>query len=662
MNDRSLDTVLKEQQLDAVGGINLLGTGMGQRSWAAAPTDENHVLDPLIDKVERVIDGTKYVIGRHVLLTEIPDNFESTFSFESTAEYNHKSTVQANAKGSYGAFSGGFSTTFSRETSILETHYAAIHNEFRQLWSVKLEVEEHNFSAGFKKALGELPKLEKALANVEQFVPFFRTYGTDVVTQVIVGGNATFSMLIDKSSVTSKSDLEATVNASYGTFVTSASTSISDEQKNTARKLSTKIRSSGGTESIHFDASNPASCNADYEKWRKSLSKAPRVVDISLKPIQDCLPQSHYATQHDAIEEARKWYMGFEATITANWQGSTISVSEMSASPKQTAQNTGGAPALHIMIVGKNRIERSRAMLYAPERGADAAAFTAFWKSATEMLAAVTDRHEMVLLATERWPRDARYFPSSDLQAQLLRHGASRTTLSRWDKLVRNMQPCSIAGMTYVLAGRGMSSEDTTDFVVAGFGTPNQPNIRPTIDVTARIVAESKSSSRVLLTKVIEETNTKLQTISNVDGDRLALAASDSNDKTLIEMVKAGHRTTDGDTYLGQYWYFLRLPRYEKLQNTHILINFETGACLQGFNNESRCMLFPYGDDGRFQQDDVLWDVRGNPEQTHFEHVHYHNQHKDLVQIGNMASVRPWMEPFMLWSIKRFDRFRWQPK
>ncbi|MGG1949555.1 hypothetical protein AB1286_32995, partial [Trinickia sp. NRRL B-1857] len=99
---------------------------------------------------------------------------QSTFSFESTAEFNHKSTVQANAKGSYGAFSGGFSTTFSRDTSILNTHYAAICNEFKQLWSVKLEVEERNFSAGFKTALGELPKLSDDLANVEQYVPFFK--------------------------------------------------------------------------------------------------------------------------------------------------------------------------------------------------------------------------------------------------------------------------------------------------------------------------------------------------------------------------------------------------------------------------------------------------------------------------------------------------------
>ncbi|MGG1949554.1 hypothetical protein AB1286_32990 [Trinickia sp. NRRL B-1857] len=63
MNDRALAALANEQQLDAVGGINLLGTGLGQRSWATAPTDENHVLDPLIDEVEKVIDGTTYRNG-----------------------------------------------------------------------------------------------------------------------------------------------------------------------------------------------------------------------------------------------------------------------------------------------------------------------------------------------------------------------------------------------------------------------------------------------------------------------------------------------------------------------------------------------------------------------------------------------------------------------
>lgn len=659
MNDRTNVALLQGQPLDPVGGITLLGSGLGQRSWAASPSEENHVLNPMIAPVEKVIDGTTYKMGSNVLFTESRAYAESTSTFESAEEYDHKSTVQANAKGSYGLFSGGFSTTFSKDTSSLTSHYAAVHNWSEQLWSLRVEINEENLDEKFKKALIKLPTLTDNLSNVQEFVDFFKTYGTDVVTKVTLGGNLTYSIMVEKDSTTSKTDVAATVSAGYGTFVANASTSITDEQKKMAKSLSARIKASGGIPKFNFDPNDATNVNAAFQSWRKSLSKAPRVMDVELKPIHDCVPQAGYEAQHNAIQLAREWYMGGSAIIRADWKSSSVSLPDDKPGDPSLQPGTGSAPALHIVVVGKNRKRRVNEFIDAPARDADAAAFAAFWQRAAEKLAAVTDRHEMVLLATERWPRDSRYYPSTKMLEQLIVHGASQRTLDRWDKLVRNMRPCGVAGMTYVLAGRGMESAQT-DFVVAGFGTPNEPNIRPTIEVSVRFVADSKTKSVVLIKSWSEETNTRLQTIRNVDGDKLALAASTTKDKQYVEMVKAGHRTTDGDLYLGQYWYFLRLPRHPNIQNSHILINYETGACLQGFDkDETECMLFPYGDDGHFQQDDVLWDVRGTPEQTHFELVHWNAHHKDLTQIGSKAAVRPWMQAFMLWSLKRFEKFHW---
>ncbi|MBN3817124.1 hypothetical protein G3N57_11125 [Paraburkholderia sp. Se-20369] len=659
MNDRTNDASLsKPEVLDVVGGINMLGCGLNAVNWASRVVALNRVLDATRDAQTKTIDGASYTMGANVEFTRDTSSTTEIHTFESSAEYHHKSSLKANAKGSYGMFSGGFDTTFARQVSVLNEHYAAVYSQSERLWTLQVKNVETNLHEEFVGRVKSLPKLAQDLGNIDTFVQFFKDFGTDVVTEVTVGGNLTYSILVDKSSVTKKDDLSASVSIGYGAFVAKADTSISEETKNQAKTQHAVLRTSGGEGGIGFDRAQPSNCHADFLNWRKSLPKAPRVVDMVLRPINEFVPQQ-YAEQRKALLQAREWYLENEATILADWQESYIAVRNTSTQtdgPRLRAAQ-GGGPALHVVVVGKDRKVRVDEKLDAPRRDAGTDAFDAFWQRATQLLAGVTDRHEMVLLATERWPRDARYYPSSKMHAQLLAHGASMQTLERWRKLVQDMQPCGIAGLTYVLAGRGLLPE-VTDFVVAGFGTPHQSNLRPTVRVSARFIAESAEKTHILITSHREETNTKLHTIANVDGDKLALA-SGTKDKTRVEMVKPGQKTPDGDTYLGQYWYLLRWERpYPEIKHSHILINFETGACLQGMAaDRSDCRLFPFGDDDRQQQDDVIWDVRGD-QPKHFLLVHHHGQHLDLTQVGASAAVRHWMEPYMLWSLQAFDNLQ----
>ncbi|KWO19414.1 MAC/perforin domain-containing protein [Burkholderia stagnalis] len=660
MNDRIKDAALaKPEARDVVGGINMLGCGLNALNWASSVVELNHVLDAKADEQTKTIDGIGYTIGARVEFTRDTTSTTEIHTFESSAEYHHKSSLKANAKGSYGMFSGGFDTTFSRQVSVLNEHYAAVYSQSERLWTLQVKNIESNLHRDFVSRVEALPKLAEDFGNIDKFVQFFKDFGTDVVTAVTVGGHLTYSILVDKSSVTKKDDLSASVSLGYGAFVANAPTSISEEAKHQAKSQHAILKTSGGDVGIRFDYTQPSNCHAEFQNWRKNLSKAPRVVDVVLRPINEFVPQ-RCEEQAKALLRAREWYLENEATILADWEESYISVrntSTQAAGPRLRASQ-GGTPALHVVIVGKDRKVRVDEKLDAPRRDAGSDAFDAFWQRAASLLAGVTDRHEMVLLATERWPRDSRYYPSSKMHAQLLAHGASMQTLERWRKLVQDMQPCGIAGMTYVLAGRGLLPE-VTDFVVAGFGTPHQNNIRPTVRVSARFIAESAEKTHMLITNHREETNTKLHTIANVDGDKLALA-SGTQDKTRIEMVKAGRQTTDGDTYLGQYWYLLRWSRpYPEITNSHILINFETGACLQGMAaDHSDCRLFPFGDDDRQQQDDVIWDVRSNPA-THFLLVHHFNQNLDLTQVGTSAAIRHWRENFMVWTLRELDNFRW---
>ncbi|WP_196484952.1 MAC/perforin domain-containing protein [Burkholderia stagnalis] len=537
MNDRIKDAALaKPEARDVVGGINMLGCGLNALNWASSVVELNHVLDAKADEQTKTIDGIGYTIGARVEFTRDTTSTTEIHTFESSAEYHHKSSLKANAKGSYGMFSGGFDTTFSRQVSVLNEHYAAVYSQSERLWTLQVKNIESNLHRDFVSRVEALPKLAEDFGNIDKFVQFFKDFGTDVVTAVTVGGHLTYSILVDKSSVTKKDDLSASVSLGYGAFVANASTSISEEAKHQAKSQHAILKTSGGDVGIRFDYTQPSNCHAEFQNWRKNLSKAPRVVDVVLRPINEFVPQ-RCEEQAKALLRAREWYLENEATILADWEESYISVrntSTQAAGPRLRASQ-GGTPALHVVIVGKDRKVRVDEKLDAPRRDAGSDAFDAFWQRAASLLAGVTDRHEMVLLATERWPRDSRYYPSSKMHAQLLAHGASMQTLERWRKLVQDMQPCGIAGMTYVLAGRGLLPE-VTDFVVAGFGTPHQNNIRPTVRVSARFIAESAEKTHMLITNHREETNTKLHTIANVDGDKLALA-SGTQDKTRIEMV-----------------------------------------------------------------------------------------------------------------------------
>ena len=80
MNDRANDVVTtketKEDQLDAVGGIDMLGCGINKLCWPGEVQALNRVLDTKHNEQTKVIDGKTYRIGEHVELTHKP--FAST--------------------------------------------------------------------------------------------------------------------------------------------------------------------------------------------------------------------------------------------------------------------------------------------------------------------------------------------------------------------------------------------------------------------------------------------------------------------------------------------------------------------------------------------------------------------------------------------------------
>ncbi|GAB2873046.1 hypothetical protein GCM10027093_05710 [Paraburkholderia jirisanensis] len=659
MNDRAPAASQTSPGLNVLDGIHVLGCGLRQLDWTRAGITSNHVLDATSKPRSMKIDATDYEVGENVEFSNATQTYTQTHTFQSSAEYHAKSSLKANASGSYGAFSAGFEGTFDQSVDILNEKFAAVYSYAEQLWMLEIKNVEKNLCEEFVADVKRLPELQDDYGNIGEFVDFFTKYGADVVTRVAMGGSLTYSIVVEKNSTHTTTDLSATVKASYGTFVSgSASTSISEEQKKEAQKQNVTIKTAGGKASFSFNLSQPRNCNAEFEQWRASLPKAPRVVDIVLKPIYEFVP-SGLEKQKEALKKARKWYQQYEVTIEADWQTSYIALTDgasRKAADHGAQLHAHGKPALHIVIVANDRHKRVDTWLHAPGRNEGADAFAAFWRQATQMLADANAQQDVVLLATERWPRDARYYPSQAMYDQLCTHGADTLTLKRWKKLVSHMQPCRIAGLTYVLAGKRLTSQPT-DFVVAGFGTPDQDNICPSISVSARFVVTEKET-RTLVTRWTEETNTTLHIIKNNDGAGLAIA-SDRSDKTRIEMVDANPKKDGEEAYLGQFWYLLPWSTpYGEIKHPHILINFETGACLQGDYRKGECRLFEFGDEPRKQQDDVIWDVRDSVP-THFLLVHYHGDSLNLIQSDKSASVARWRENYMIWSLRTFRNFNW---
>jgi hypothetical protein len=672
MNDRANDALTtketKDGKLDAAGGVDMLGCGINKLCWPGEVQALNRVLDTKRNEQTKVIDGTPYLIGERVELTHKPISWTLIETFESIAEYDKKSSVQLNAKGKYGAFSAGFQSTFNQQESTLDEHYAGTRHDIQQLWKLEIKNLEGNLHGDFLTAVKALPAFKDDLSTLDDFIDFFQRFGTDVVREVTVGGSIAYSVMLEKSVSTKKTDLDVAISVGYGAFVADASTHISEEQKNQAKKQKVCIKTSGGpaNHAVKFNPNDPKNCHAAVENWRLNLSQAPLVIDMQLAPINEFVPRQ-YKEKQEAIKQAREWCLGNEATIEATWQDSIISIKKASKSDStqqsdkrqtQAGSKVGGAPGLHIAIVAVNRKVRGEETLLAPSKNADDGAFAAFWQRVAEKLAGVrNDGHEMVLLATERWPRDPRYYPPVGVRQLLLEHGASHETLQRWNKLVRHMQPCDIAGLTYVLGGRALNGR-SSDFVVAGFGA-SPATLNPTINVTSRLISKDASATGMLVTEASAETHTKLHRIRNLDGEKAALAAG-TQLKTTIEMVKAGEKAIDGGPYLGQYWYFLRYPRYNETPNAHILINYETGACLQSFvKTDANCQLQAFGDHGQQRQDDILWDIRGRPSEANFLVLHCWHDAYNLVQSDKSARVKTWKQGSMLWSIEEFNHFYW---
>ncbi|MBI6852847.1 hypothetical protein YA0002_08725 [Pseudomonas cichorii] len=610
--------------LDDIGGSQLLGRGLNRLDWAKDSKECLKVGDTEAGKHPVSYKGTDYNVGKHVIMTPVTMETYFTETFSSKDEYEKHTQSSIEVSGRYGAFSGGFETTFSTSIKRLEEREAAIYSQTVHLWKLAFEVSPANSTEEFQKRVKKLPKSFDP-ANPKLFFDLFVDFGPDIVNEVVVGGSLNYAMTALKTYTSQSNSLDAMVKAEYGAFISAkATTSVSQEITKHLAHRTVTLRAEGGNHSIDFSGGTPSNAHEDFKAWRESLAHAPKVVGVKLTPVYRFVEDGEART---ALEDAYQWYTSHKVEVDANWKESVIVIgrSSLSAMDRTTAKG----PALRIVFVDSNSKDTSEHFYYPPSEGASQEDFEQFWNLLAQQLKKKTG--VKLLMATERWPRDKKYYPNASMREALRQHGASERILQRWENLTEKSQPNPHCGLTYVLAGNEL--DEGVDGLVVGFGQSGG-GLSPRVRIEARLAHDSFGRVKVVKAgKTIEDPKTVLYIVRSNTGEKLALAM-DAKQEDRVEMQKP-----DGSNP-GQLWYMPELEKpYPEINHPTLLINYQTGTCLQGMHDEGDCRLKRM-DLGR-QQDDVIWDRR-NDLVFHLLLVHYHGNHRNLTRIGERVSVRRW--------------------
>lgn len=575
-----------------IGGLYLLGRGLNRLDWAGHNKECQKAGDTASDKRLLTWQDNAYAAGQHVDFS--PETGEDWFiaTFDSSEQYEQYLRTQLTGAGRYGAFVDGFTSTFGKSLESFVNQSAALYSHRLSLWTLSLPAGPHTATAAFKERLKQLPPTFNHTAP-KPYVDFLVDFGADIVTRVTVG--ATLNHALTASSSESDS-LHARVKAGFEALA--------------APRL---------------------------DAWRHSARKEPKVVTLDTTPVFGFVEPGPV---RDALEQAWRWYTGYAVQISAHWQDSLI---VMDLPPRQDEQPSGKGPSLRIVLVDGQTKEAIESHHPAPALTAENTAFERYWAAVSLLLEQKQRKGYKLLLNTERWPRDPRYVPSCRMREALLQYGALTQTLEQWAQLSKHMQPCELAGLTYALVGND-NGQRGIDAVVAGFGTPGK-SLNPTVTINACFAHDSFGRMKTLKqTETVVDAQTRLYAIHHLRGDRLALGC-DPEDRTRVSLQ------TPDSTDTGQRWYMPQQEqRYELIRRPTLLINFETGACLQGQRDCSDSRLVPLGPR---LQDDVLWDLRGEDENFRLLMVYFYPDALHLAQCDSpYVAVRGWREEGMDWTRK----------
>lgn len=615
-----------------IAGSEMLGHGIDPFGDFNDSRTVGVICDTSAKEVPVVFDGNTYYHAKSVGYQAKPESDELVDMFTSRDEYEKNLEQKLGVEAKYGAFSGSFEHTFGSDYKSLTERTAVRLSYSSTLWT--LLMEDKTPSEKFLAAVAALPG-EFDKRNPDKFYQFFRSYGAFVVTEVTVGGFLDYAMLIDRSQSTSKTTSETKIKADYGVFFKGNASQKEIEEVNRFREhRSSKLSVKGGESSAlsALDLESPKDCSSQFKAWIKTIPNAPKVASMRLTRID-----AFAGDKRAAVAAALEQYLGGTALVESTWSESTIVLHGDQAN----AALGLGAPSLRVIFMDTRTLQMEQRIFPAPDQGSPDERVSEFWGGVQSHLKNHDPKEKMLLMATERWPRDARFVPPSAVRELMLARGARESTLKRWSNATQDIQPNPLAGVSYVLAGAN-GRNTGQDALAVGFGKPGM-SLRPTAKVSVLLPRDVEGRVRVIADgKPVEDTNTELFVISSITGGEPLLGADLSESTRMV-------LSSEDPNNLGQYWYFYSAGTRYGWQ-PYVIINYKTCGVLQGKwgGGESMLSRFDYN-----LQDDVLWDFRGDDSNFHLLMLHYNHESWNQAATGTRTQVKRWRTDDMFWRRKK---------
>ena len=261
-----------------------------------------------------------YVAAGLKLITSTGQSQASAVVSETITDFMSQLALKGGMSGIVGACCGSGEVTWSQQQSTVNENYYSFLDAEIDRYTLAFDPDELNTPGGltasvdatFSAAAANLPQSfvsSGSGSNVSVFQNFFSQWGSHIVTGVTIGGRVRFTITINKSCVSSSSELGTYINAEYDGITGSGA--VSDQsgyEKYQSSRVSNFYTNGGDTGDANSLGSDSSSAN--YNAWAASVPENEAVVAVALKGLWEvpALFGNNASSQMQALQDAFTYF------------------------------------------------------------------------------------------------------------------------------------------------------------------------------------------------------------------------------------------------------------------------------------------------------------------------------------------------------------------
>lgn len=223
---------------------------------------------------ESEVNGHSYEVPAMVAIVEEHTSEASYIQGSSISDFQSELDVKVAMKGKYKFYSGeakfGFHQAKQSSQELYYTSFSALSRAYRLALPANSDLRPL-LDEDFKAALESTDNSSTAIDS------FFDRYGTHFLSEVVMGGCNNYYATVEKSSVSSEMQVEASVKASYNSLFASGSVSV--DTSYTTEESIKSTHSETGIETVGGDENKAPLMLTDEDAYAEWLET---IVDLSL--------------------------------------------------------------------------------------------------------------------------------------------------------------------------------------------------------------------------------------------------------------------------------------------------------------------------------------------------------------------------------------------